>query len=58
MGGAMVMTFGCPVASRTKQPLYVAVVDLACNLAYSVDQAALEGVGGSAAVASLRPEEV
>ena len=54
----MLTIFGCPVVSRTKQPLYVTVVDLACNLAYSVDRAALEAGGGFAALASLKPEEV
>ena len=58
MGGATVMIFGWFSLSHTKDPLYMAVSDLPCNEAYSLDLAAVEGAGYFVLLASSWTEEV
>ena len=54
----MVIIFGCPSWSHTKDPLYMAVFDLPCNEAYSLDRAAVEGAGCVAPLAASWPGKV
>lgn len=51
----MVSIFGCPGPSNAKDPLYMAVFELLCNVMKSLDRATLEGASLVALFAASRP---